>query len=100
MHPLKLGSMTSIESATVYIRDLMCQSDALTLDCYIFNGSTWRETSTVDWSTVDANNYAESLLDTHEISYSDGLEMDVSHYYDYDITDALEAWNETLGGRR
>ena len=85
------ASIGTITSATVYIRDLMCQHEYLTLDCYIFVGSTWSETSTVTWSGVGAGSTG-AFLDSNEISYFEGAELSEAHYYGYDITAAVQGW--------
>ncbi len=88
---VNFSSMGTITSATVYIRDIMCQHEYLTLDCYVFNGNTWSESSSVTWSGVSADSIG-TYLDTHEISYYEGIELADAHYYDYDITAAAQGW--------
>ncbi len=90
---LDLSSVPSagaITSATVYIRDVMCQHEYLTLDCYAFTGNTWSETDAT-WSNVSPDSIG-TFLDTHEISYYTGVELEEAHYYDYDITAAVRGW--------
>lgn len=90
----ELAAMGSITSATVYIHDLMCQYEYLTLDCYPFTGPVWSESSAT-WDNTDQDQFSASgfpLLDSYEISYYTGIEFDTPHEYEYDITAAVSGW--------
>ncbi len=87
-----IASAEAIQSAKVYIHDLMCQHEELSLECYVFTGNTWSE-SNASWSNVGTTSFASGYyLDTHAISYYEGLEQTVSQEYGFDITDALRGW--------
>lgn len=88
--------MLNVLSATVYIRDLMCQHEALTLECYPFTGNTWSESTSTTWSTVGANSYdANNMLGTYEISYYTGVNFSSQHYYGYNITSVVQGWKSS-----
>lgn len=85
-----IPSSSSIISAKVEIRDLMCQSDPLEISCYRFVGNVWDE-ATATWNTVGAY-YMTPALSTNVISYSNGLNQTPSHRYSFDITSAVRTW--------
>ena len=61
---------------------------------YIFG-----EEMSLKWKTTDQNDFnptIETFLDTHEISYFEGVELETPHYYNYDITFAVRAWKSGL----
>ena len=80
----------SITSATIAIRDIMCQSSSLDIYCHKFLGGTWTE-STASWSGVNPNNYG-SYLDMHTVSYSNGVAQPTDHSYAFDITSLVREW--------
>lgn len=85
-------SAEQISSATVEIRDMMCQSDEdITVQCHIYNNSApaWSESSTTTWASV-GNSYLGTLLDSHLISYGQGNVG--NHRYSFDILTAAKAW--------
>ena len=79
----------TILSASLKLRDLMCESTQLPVSCYPFTGSDWEE-GTASWETV-TQTWGE-CLDTHIISYyaEDGSVS--SHVYEFNITEAVQAW--------
>ena len=83
----------SITSATVYIHDLMCQHEELTLECYPFIGPSWSE-SNATWSNTNqtGTGILGPKLSQHIISYANGLEMETSQCYGFDITAAVQGW--------
>ncbi|MBQ9701131.1 MAG: RICIN domain-containing protein, partial [Lachnospiraceae bacterium] len=90
---LNLSSVYSesyITSATVEIRDLLCQSTAMTVQCYVFNGNTWSESS-ANWSNVSPGSYT-TLLSSNSISYANGAKQSIAHRYKFDITAAVKGW--------
>ena len=90
---LNLSSVYSesyITSATVEIRDLLCQSTAMTVQCYVFNGNTWSESS-ANWSNVSPSSYT-TLLSSNSISYANGAKQSTAHRYKFDITAAVKGW--------
>ena len=86
-------SAGSITSATVYIHDLMCQHEELTLECYPFIGPSWSE-SNATWSNTNqtSTGILGAKLSQHIISYYKGLELDTHHSYGFDITAAVQGW--------
>lgn len=79
-----------IVSASVELRDLMCESNAMNVSCYVFNGNAW-SSSNATWSSVDANNYT-MLLSTQTISYANGSKKEPVHRYSFDILSAVRGW--------
>lgn len=81
-----------ITSATVELRDLMCQGDEdITVECCIYNKSSpaWSESRTTTWSSVGTA-YLGSLLDSHVISYGQGNVG--NHRYSFNILTVAKAW--------
>ena len=77
----------TIISATVSLRDLMCEGTQMPVTCYPFTGSNWEE-STASWTTV-TQSWGEAL-DSHIMSYSNGTVF--GHRYEFDIKDAVQKW--------
>ena len=84
-------SADSIISAKVCIKDLMCQHEYLTLECYPFTGNVWNE-SNATWTNVGQPSTFTGLLDSHEISYFEGVDLETPHVYEFDITGAVRGW--------
>ncbi len=82
-------SADKITSATVELRDLMCEDEAMMVYCYVFTGNTWTE-STANWSNVNPNSYTD-LLSSKTVSYSSGASQPTAHRYAFNITDAVRA---------
>ncbi len=88
-----IPSANVIEKATVYIHDLMCQHEELTLECYPFIGNEWSESNATWANTRQPDEYKSGfLLSSHVISYFVGLEQPVSQEYGFDITEAVRGW--------
>lgn len=85
-----LGSNVEIQTATVTLRDLMCESTALSIDCHVFAGNSWSEDSAT-WSNVSPNSYS-TLLSSLTMSYSTGAALSPVHRYSFDITRAVQGW--------
>lgn len=85
-----IPSADCITSAKVELRDLMCQSNVITVYCHQFNGNSWNE-SNATWNSVVANNYGAELSHCN-ISYANGVNQPVAHRYAFDITNAVKAW--------
>ncbi len=83
-------SASKITSATVEIRDLMCETTAATIQCYVFNGNTWVESSAT-WSNVSPSSYT-TLLSSNSVSYANGKTKSTAHRYSFDITTAVKGW--------
>lgn len=83
-------SADHIKSATVELRDLLCEGTAMTVYCYAFTGNTWKE-STANWSNVSPNSFG-SALSSAVVSYSNGATKSPIHTYSFDITSAVKGW--------
>lgn len=86
----KIHSSNNVQSASVEIRDIMCEGESLRVECYLFDGNTWIE-STASWDNVNPNKYS-SLLSVKNISYSSGESQPTAHRYSFDITSAVKRW--------
>lgn len=85
-----INSARNVLSASVEIRDLMCESDSMSIECLLFEGNSWTESSAT-WSSVDADKYS-SLLSVKTVSYSNGLNQSTAHRYSFNITNAVTKW--------
>lgn len=85
-----IPSADKITSATVELRDLMCEDESMMVYCYVFTGNTWTE-STANWSNVNPNSYTD-LLSSKLVSYSSGASLPTPHRYSFNITDAVKGW--------
>ena len=85
-----LPSADKITSASVEIRDLMCEAEALSVYCYPFTGNSWTE-NTATWANVSPNSYG-SLLSSTSISYSNGAKLSSPHRYSFNILSAVKGW--------
>ena len=86
-----LSVNSQIISASVEIRDLMCETTAATINCYTFGGNVWYE-SAATWSNVNPNSYT-TFLSSNSISYANGKVQSVTHRYAFDITEAVRGWH-------
>lgn len=85
-------SANQITSASVEIRDLMCQGDEdITIDCCIYNNSSpaWTESGTTTWSSVGTS-YVGTVLDSLLVSYGHGNVS--AHRYGFNILNLAKAW--------
>lgn len=91
-----LGEDIHILSATVTLRDLLCESTSLDVYCHVYAGAVWNE-SNVCWDNTIAvsPNYLSTQLDMKTISYSIGTALPEQHRYSFDVTLAVRGW---LGG--
>ncbi len=85
-----IASASDITSATVEIRDLLCESAEMWVYCYVFNGGNWSE-SNIDWQTVSPNNYT-TFLSSKKISYNEGHALDPMYRYSFNILAAVQGW--------
>lgn len=84
-------SSVNITEATVSIRDIMCQSEELNIECYAFTGNVWNE-DTVGWTEANGSLYNTNLLYEMNVSYSAGTLQPSKHRYVFDITSAVKGW--------
>ena len=86
-----IASASNITSAYVSIRDLMCESESMTVYCHTFTGTTWNESS-ASWSNTSPNSYVSSALSSKNISYTNGASSEPTHRYSFNITNAVKGW--------
>lgn len=89
-----LGENVYIESASVSLRDLLCEATPLAVSCYVYCGGTWNEEDGVTWDeTIEKyDEYLSTYLDTQTISYTNGAALSNPHRYNFDITEAVQGW--------
>ncbi len=85
-----LPSAAGIVSAEVQIRDLMCEAEVQVIECHVFTGNTWTE-STASWTSVGADSIG-TLLDSVSLSYDIGAELEQWQRYSFDVTEAVKGW--------
>ena len=85
-----LATSNEIISASVELRDIMCESDVLKMYCYVFAGNVWEE-DTAKWSNVSPDSIS-TYLSGRTISYAQGVKQDPVHRYSFDITEAVKGW--------
>ena len=87
-----LGNNVAVVNATVSIRDIMCEATPLDVECRIYSGPVWEE-STANWgNTFGATNGVSTFLSMNTISYANGREQETVHRYSFDITQAVQGW--------
>ena len=87
-----IPSADAVSSAYVEIRDLMCETEAMTVYCHTFTGNTWSESAGADWWTADIYNYDPTPLSSKVISYANGNALTNKHRYSFYIADAVKGW--------
>lgn len=85
-----LGTYVEITEAAVELRDLMCEGTNLKVECYVFAGNEWTE-STATWSSVSPNKISTSLSSV-TMSYAIGKALSTKHRYSFNITEAVKGW--------
>ena len=90
---------SSITSATVNVRDLMCYGYQIQVDCYGYGGtlpSTAFTTSNMTWSAIyNTMQYYESnnvYRSTNTVSYGDGCDNPVPFWYEFNILPVVQSW--------
>jgi len=88
-----LNSSITVQSATLLMRDLMCEGQMLDIYCHVFNGNEWSD-SGATWTSTNAgsNSSIGNHLDTVSMSYDTGYTLNPRHWYSFNITDAVQAW--------
>lgn len=84
-----IANVASVTSATVEIRDLLCQAESMPMYCYAFCGAEWGEAST--WGEVKANSYT-TQFSNKTVSYGYGETLSPKHRYSFNITKAVKGW--------
>ena len=90
-----IPSNSTINSAYVEIRDLMCETTAMTVNVGVFMGNDWND-STANWSNTNPNLYTPLNGSSISVSYSNGTSLSPNHRYSIDITDAVKMWKTGL----
>ncbi len=94
-----ISNSNQILSATVEIRDLMCQSEPLDLECRIYNESAagWSEAGSPTWWSIPSESvYVGGYLDSRTITYGNGNVPDAPQRYGYNITSLAIAWKNNV----
>lgn len=81
----------TVTSATVRVRDLMCEDDPLDVSCHVFTGNVWNGSSAT-WANSNPNSYAALPLSTNTLSWSIGDTFSSKHWYTFDVTSAVQGW--------
>ena len=81
----------TVTSATVRVRDLMCEDDPLDVSCHIFTGSEW-DGDSATWANCSPNGYVTTPLSTNTMSWSIGDTFSSKHWYLFDVTQAVQGW--------
>lgn len=81
----------TVTSATVQLRDLMCESDELAISCHVFTGNVW-DGNSATWSNVSPNSYVPTAMSANTMSWSIGKTHSPVHWYSFDITPAVQGW--------
>lgn len=86
----------NVTSATVSIRDLMCESEAQTVQCYEYIGTEWAGSGTFAWNDMGSSPIG-IFLDEKTISYANGSALATNkHRYEFNITALAQKWaNDT-----
>ena len=90
---LNLGNLAgaTVTSATVQLRDLMCESDELAISCHVFTGNVW-DANSATWANVSPNSYVSTAMSTNTMSWSIGKTHSPVHWYSFDISPAVQGW--------
>lgn len=81
----------TVTSASVRVRDLMCEDTPLDISCHVFTGNVW-DANSATWASVNPNSYVSTALSTNTLSWSIGDTFDPIHWYSFDITSAVQGW--------
>ncbi len=93
---IQLPSMETSQliSATVELRDLMCQSERVPIECRQYNAipGMWYESGTTTWSSIGGDTYVGDVLDEQIVYYGNGNVPGISQRYSFDISDEVITW--------
>ena len=81
----------TVTSATVRVRDLMCEDTPLDVSCHVFTGNVWNANSAT-WANVSPNSYVSTPLSTNTLKWSIGNTFSNKHWYTFDVTSAVQGW--------
>ena len=87
-------SSDQIISSSVELRDVMCQSTQVMIECRYFTGASglWTENTATTWSSVGGDTYIGNHITGRVIYYGNGNEGSDINRYSYDITNAAKSW--------
>lgn len=91
-------SSIEVQSATVTLRDVMCEASSLTIQCCQFTGSGGWSENYASWNAFGGDNVGEEYS-SKTTSYTNGV--NTSHVYSFDVTVAAKEWinNATKRGQ-
>ena len=78
-----------ITSASLEIRDVMCESTPTLVEMYEYTGNAWNENTTLTWS--NAASYGE-FLDSRYVKFGGGNAGSDIQRYSFDITSLAQKW--------
>ncbi|MBQ8288144.1 MAG: DNRLRE domain-containing protein, partial [Clostridia bacterium] len=84
----------NITSATVSVRDIMCESWALPMQCYQYTGADWSDSNPMTWANM-GDTPVGIYLSGHSVCYVNGKNPDycaTAHRYVYNITKLAQMW--------
>ena len=83
----------NIVSARIELRDIMCESTSMQMDCYEYVGTTWTESAGISWDDISNLSYIGEYQDTQYVFYGNGNVSEGGiHIYSFDITDVAKKW--------
>lgn len=85
----ELGSGLTINSATVYLYDVLQQEEALEIFCNVYPIAWEAETFSGESDFAPA---VGQYVCRKTVSYTEGLKQSTPHYYGFDITAAVRGW--------
>lgn len=93
---IQLPSMETSQliSATVELRDVMCQDVRVPIECRQYNAipGMWYESGTTTWNSVGGDTYVGDVLDEQIVYYGNGNVPGISQRYSFDISDEVVTW--------
>lgn len=79
-----------IISASVEMRDIICENESMNVSCFKFIGNSWTE-NTATWTNVGADNYGV-WMSSNNISYNNGATLPSQFRYSFNIAEAVRDW--------
>jgi len=83
----------NIVAASFELRDLMCESQHIEIECRRYKGNSWINNSSFTWSGMGSYPCGE-LLDSRIVSYNNGNVYGAKQRYSWDITSLVQDWAE------
>ena len=84
--------------AYVELRDIICDSNPLTVYCHEYTGNAWQESGNPSWASLGTS-FVGQLLDQRTVSYGYGQQSGsgTNHRYRFNITDTVKYWIQNPG---